>query len=162
MSRESLQRDTNQLRVVEHLEELRMNLCDYHPTEPGLLQRVREREHVYAYHSFYNGSCLVVLTNHRRKSKESTFMDQLVSQTSTFKINTLTHSFSLSHLSFSLSLSLSHTLGSGKTMLMDMFYSAVNMKRKQRIHFNEFMLNTHNSELVLCSKTCRQLLLRDS
>ena len=42
VSRESLQRDTNQLRVIEHLEELRMNLCDYHPTEPGLLQRVRE------------------------------------------------------------------------------------------------------------------------
>ena len=41
VSRESLQRDTNQLRVIEHLEELRMNLCDY-PTEPGLLQRVRE------------------------------------------------------------------------------------------------------------------------
>ena len=31
-------------------------------------------------------------------------------------------------------------------MLMDMFYSAVNMERKQRIHFNEFMLNTHNSK----------------
>lgn len=35
-------------------------------------------------------------------------------------------------------------VGTGKTMLMDLFYHCVNMKSKQRIHFNSFMLNVHS------------------
>lgn len=35
-------------------------------------------------------------------------------------------------------------VGGGKTMLMDIFYSACNMDKKLRIHFNEFMLDVHN------------------
>uniref|UniRef100_H2YV09 AAA+ ATPase domain-containing protein n=1 Tax=Ciona savignyi TaxID=51511 RepID=H2YV09_CIOSA len=34
-------------------------------------------------------------------------------------------------------------VGTGKTMLMDMFFSCVNVERKQRIHFNAFMLDVH-------------------
>ncbi|XP_072299268.1 lactation elevated protein 1 homolog B [Eucyclogobius newberryi] len=34
-------------------------------------------------------------------------------------------------------------VGSGKTMLMDLFYSHVQMKQKKRVHFNDFMLDIH-------------------
>ena len=36
-------------------------------------------------------------------------------------------------------------LGSGKTMLMDMFFNEVQLKQKERHHFNEFMLTFHSS-----------------
>lgn len=35
--------------------------------------------------------------------------------------------------------------GCGKTFLMDMFYDSVNIKRKKRAHFNEFMLEVHDN-----------------
>nr|XP_002127455.1 uncharacterized protein LOC100177386 isoform X1 [Ciona intestinalis] len=35
------------------------------------------------------------------------------------------------------------SVGTGKTMLMDLFFSCVNVDRKQRIHFNSFMLDVH-------------------
>lgn len=35
-------------------------------------------------------------------------------------------------------------VGTGKTMLMDMFYHCVNVKYKQRVHFNSFMLDVHS------------------
>ena len=34
--------------------------------------------------------------------------------------------------------------GSGKTMIMDMCFSISNIKGKQRIHFQEFMIDIHN------------------
>ncbi|OWK01310.1 LACE1, partial [Cervus elaphus hippelaphus] len=33
--------------------------------------------------------------------------------------------------------------GTGKTMVMDMFYAYVEMKRKKRVHFHGFMLDVH-------------------
>ncbi|MED6277249.1 hypothetical protein CHARACLAT_011252 [Characodon lateralis] len=36
-------------------------------------------------------------------------------------------------------------VGTGKTMLMDLFYSHVENSRKKRIHFNSFMLDIHKS-----------------
>lgn len=36
--------------------------------------------------------------------------------------------------------------GTGKTMLMDMFYSCVETPRKKRVHFNGFMLDIHKSQ----------------
>jgi len=33
--------------------------------------------------------------------------------------------------------------GSGKTMLMDMFYDSVGVAKKKRVHFNGFMLDIH-------------------
>ncbi len=36
--------------------------------------------------------------------------------------------------------------GAGKTMLMDLFYKATRVECKQRVHFNSFMLDVHNSE----------------
>lgn len=35
-------------------------------------------------------------------------------------------------------------VGSGKTMLMDLFYQACSMRQKKRIHYNSFMLNVHS------------------
>ena len=35
-------------------------------------------------------------------------------------------------------------VGTGKTMLMDMFYECVNVSKKRRIHFNSFMLDVHS------------------
>ena len=35
-------------------------------------------------------------------------------------------------------------VGRGKTMLMDLFYEAVEFKPKRRIHFHEFMAETHD------------------
>jgi predicted ATPase len=35
--------------------------------------------------------------------------------------------------------------GCGKTFLMDMFYNSVDLKRKKRTHFNEFMLEVHDN-----------------
>lgn len=40
---------------------------------------------------------------------------------------------------------LGETPGTGKTMLMDMFYSHVDNGRKKRVHFNSFMLDIHKS-----------------
>ncbi|KAL1770432.1 lactation elevated protein 1 [Sigmodon hispidus] len=34
-------------------------------------------------------------------------------------------------------------VGTGKTMVMDMFYAYVDMKRKKRVHFHGFMLDVH-------------------
>ena len=39
--------------------------------------------------------------------------------------------------------------GTGKTMLMDMFYSHVENSRKKRVHFNSFMLDIHRSKRSL-------------
>ena len=36
--------------------------------------------------------------------------------------------------------------GSGKTMLMDMFFDSADVRLKQRSHFNAFMLDVHSSE----------------
>ncbi|XP_076039927.1 AFG1-like ATPase [Oratosquilla oratoria] len=35
------------------------------------------------------------------------------------------------------------TVGTGKTMLMDLFYECCDIDRKQRVHFNSFMLDVH-------------------
>ena len=35
-------------------------------------------------------------------------------------------------------------VGSGKTMLMDLFYQACSIQQKKRIHYNSFMLNVHS------------------
>lgn len=35
------------------------------------------------------------------------------------------------------------TPGCGKTFVMDLFYHHLEIKEKNRIHFNEFMLNIH-------------------
>ncbi len=37
-------------------------------------------------------------------------------------------------------------IGAGKTMLMDLFYGTARVHKKQRVHFNAFMLDVHNSE----------------
>lgn len=36
--------------------------------------------------------------------------------------------------------------GAGKTMLMDLFYSTARVSKKERVHFNAFMLDVHNSK----------------
>lgn len=41
------------------------------------------------------------------------------------------------------------SVGSGKTMLMDMFYENVKITAKSRFHFNQFMLQFHSSNLSL-------------
>lgn len=41
-----------------------------------------------------------------------------------------------------------HDAGSGKTMLMDIFYSSAHVAKKQRVHFNAFMLDVHNRKLL--------------
>ena len=43
--------------------------------------------------------------------------------------------------------SLFNLLGAGKTMLMDMFYKTTKVKKKQRLHFNEFMMDAHKRQL---------------
>ena len=35
------------------------------------------------------------------------------------------------------------SVGTGKTMLMDLFYDACSTEMKQRVHFHEFMLEVH-------------------
>ncbi len=42
-------------------------------------------------------------------------------------------------------------VGSGKTMLMDLFHSFCPEPRKRRTHFNAFMLSVHAGRPVLCS-----------
>jgi predicted ATPase len=39
--------------------------------------------------------------------------------------------------------------GSGKTFLMDLFYDTIDIKEKERVHFNEFMLNIHSTLHIL-------------
>ena len=40
------------------------------------------------------------------------------------------------------------TVGAGKTMLMDLFYQSLEISHKQRVHFNAFMLDVHESTQV--------------
>lgn len=40
-------------------------------------------------------------------------------------------------------------VGRGKTMIMDLFYEALPMEEKRRVHFNIFMLDVHNSIKLL-------------
>ena len=35
------------------------------------------------------------------------------------------------------------SVGTGKTMLMDLFYDTCHIEKKQRVHFHEFMLDIH-------------------
>jgi predicted ATPase len=42
--------------------------------------------------------------------------------------------------------------GCGKTFLMDLFYNSVDLKKKKRTHFNEFMLEVHDNLHKLRSK----------
>lgn len=47
--------------------------------------------------------------------------------------------------------------GTGKTMVMDMFYDHVDITKKKRVHFHGFMLDVHKSKctsfkMPLCSK----------
>ena len=44
------------------------------------------------------------------------------------------------------------TVGTGKTMLMDLFYTTVPTGRKQRVHFHAFMLDVHASILLSSSR----------
>ncbi|VVC37419.1 P-loop containing nucleoside triphosphate hydrolase,ATPase, AFG1-like [Cinara cedri] len=46
------------------------------------------------------------------------------------------------------------SVGCGKTMLMDLFFSCCEMEKKRRVHFDEFMLDIHNRvhKLRLSSK----------
>lgn len=51
-----------------------------------------------------------------------------------------------------ISLTLSYLLvfaGTGKTMVMDMFYSYVETNKKKRVHFHGFMLDVHQSEFCI-------------
>ena len=43
-------------------------------------------------------------------------------------------------------------VGAGKTMLMDLFYSSARVAKKQRVHFNAFMLDVHNRKLNTYSR----------
>lgn len=38
------------------------------------------------------------------------------------------------------------SVGSGKTMLMDLFYEKLAIRKKSRKHFNQFMLEFHSSK----------------
>eukprot|EP01084_Bolivina_argentea_P249557 417824_1 len=48
--------------------------------------------------------------------------------------------------------------GTGKTMLMDLFYETINCHTKQRVHFNEFMLELH-SEISEYTKQLKSMKL---
>ena len=37
-------------------------------------------------------------------------------------------------------------VGSGKTMLMDLFHDTCHVSQKHRVHFHEFMLDVHKSK----------------
>ena len=51
-------------------------------------------------------------------------------------------------------------VGSGKTLIMDLFYQNMNDKSFSRMHFHEFMINTHDSlHKLRVSKTPKQHLL---
>ena len=40
-------------------------------------------------------------------------------------------------------------VGCGKTTLMDLFHDSCSVTRKKRVHFHEFMLDTHQRELFI-------------
>lgn len=42
--------------------------------------------------------------------------------------------------------------GTGKTMVMDMFYDHVDMTKKKRVHFHGFMLDVHKSKCPTIKK----------
>lgn len=46
--------------------------------------------------------------------------------------------------------SLFNLSGTGKTMVMDMFYSYVETEKKKRVHFHGFMLDVHKSKYFGC------------
>ncbi|XP_061167466.1 AFG1-like ATPase [Saccostrea echinata] len=51
-------------------------------------------------------------------------------------------------------------VGTGKTMLMDMFYQHCKVKRRQRVHFHKFMLDVHKRVHTLKQSVPRQYNVR--
>uniref|UniRef100_A0A8W8JFW5 Lactation elevated protein 1 n=1 Tax=Magallana gigas TaxID=29159 RepID=A0A8W8JFW5_MAGGI len=51
-------------------------------------------------------------------------------------------------------------VGTGKTMLMDMFYQHCKVRRKQRVHFHKFMLDVHKRVHILKQLVPRQYNVR--
>ncbi|KAF6037914.1 LACE1 [Bugula neritina] len=51
-------------------------------------------------------------------------------------------------------------VGTGKTMLMDLFYSAVQTSKKQRVHFNAFMSDVHKKIHAVKSTVPKQVNVR--
>ena len=146
----ALKHDPNQARVLEHLEKLRRELSGYQPEEPSLLQRVSR---CWVMYDDGEGSVLrfqLFRTPTPQKKIKGIYIHGSVGMHHSLKLRLPlpTHSsLSLppspsSHCNLFITSCLA---GSGKTMLMDMFYNSVSVARKQRIHFNEFMLNAHNS-----------------
>lgn len=75
--------------------------------------------------------------------KVTTSMVMLVRELQTYLIS-LTLSFKI----FFLKLHVLYFSGTGKTMVMDMFYSYAETEKKKRVHFHGFMLDVHKSEFA--------------
>jgi len=79
------------------------------------------------------------------------FLDSLHYKLSDYKINVQTQGFFRKLLKVDerkshqhLGLYIYGNVGTGKTMMMDLFYHCVNVSQKKRVHYNSFMLDVHS------------------
>lgn len=134
VSKGELRHDPHQERVIKVLDKLALNVKDYTPpTESSLFDTVRGSLcslwltdwYILVNLFMYNSSKLLTVVMLLKLFGRKT-------QVKTPK-----------------SLYIYGGVGTGKTMLMDLFYSTLSNEKKSRVHFNAFMLDVHQSMLSL-------------
>ncbi|XP_041951747.1 lactation elevated protein 1 homolog B isoform X1 [Alosa sapidissima] len=115
----SLREDRHQRSVLLQLDQLQRVLRAYDNTQ---LLKVRDRD-------------IMVGLNRQRHVEDTTGTEHKTEDTEAEQL--------LSRPKPPRGLYVHGNVGTGKTMLMDMFYSHVESSRKKRVHFNAFMLDIH-------------------
>lgn len=133
-----IQHDENQLRLLYQLRKVHDTLMDYTPSYSlrHLLESSRpERK---------SGSSSSSLSDHAYDSPPARILPTRASKS---LVQALTHEDDLSNLDSPEGFLLTGSVGTGKTMLLDLFYDSLPIKKK-RIHYHAFLLSLYRQVFI--------------